>query len=64
MKIALSTAHHVTFAGTRFGHNEFAGRCTCGWSIRGTKADCYNRAAVHDLEQWDIDDPALTEVYR
>ena len=47
----LSTLHTVRF--TRDGADT-VGRCTCGWFMRGAKAEVYNRAAVHDLDQWPL----------
>jgi hypothetical protein len=55
----LSALHTVRFELVTFGRNEFVAHCTCGWSHRGTKADTYNRAAVHDLDQWPLTDDEL-----
>jgi hypothetical protein len=52
----LSKLHTVRF------HREIGvtvARCTCGWTMRGAKAEVYNRAAVHDLEQWPLTDDDL-----
>ena len=55
----LSTLHTVTFELVTFGRNEFTAHCTCGWTLTGSKAEVYNRAAVHDLEQWPLTDDEL-----
>ena len=57
----LSALHTVTFGqdtprDATYGLRLTVGRCTCGWTMRGAKAEVYNRAAVHDLEQWPLTD--------
>ena len=52
----ISTLHTVNF------HRELGatvGRCTCGWTMRGSKAEVYNAAATHDLDQWPLTDDDL-----
>lgn len=56
MTAPLSTLHTVNFI--REGANT-VGRCTCGWMLRGTKAEVYNRASTHDLDQWPVTDDEL-----
>ena len=62
----LSTLHTVTFSYTTIAYADGGwgpyttiGRCTCGWVKRGAKAEVYNAAAVHDLEQWPLTDDEL-----
>jgi hypothetical protein len=52
----LSTLHTVTFDRER---QTTVAHCTCGWTMRGTKAEVYNAAAVHDLDQWPLTDDEL-----
>ena len=54
MNIPLNTLHNVEFEHSGIQRCTI-GRCTCGWIMRGTKAEVYNKAAVHDLEQWEVD---------
>jgi hypothetical protein len=56
LTVPLSKLHTVAF------HRELGntvGRCTCGWTMRGAKAEVYNAAAVHDLDQWPLTDDEL-----
>ena len=54
LTVPLSKLHTVKLKLVTFGRNEFTGRCTCGWIMTGTRAEVYNAAATHDLNQWDV----------
>ena len=58
----LSTLHTVTFEPWDANRKRLKitiGHCTCGWVKRGAKAEVYNAAAVHDLDQWPLTDDEL-----
>ena len=53
----LSTLHNISFARDPMHRSpDTIARCTCSWSMRGTRAEVMNRAAVHDLDQWDVEE--------
>ena len=53
MTAPIATFHDVTFVRDK---NDVVAHCTCGWMMRGTRAEVYNRAAVHDIDQWPVTD--------
>jgi hypothetical protein len=49
-------AEHICLFEHVLGRSKYRARCSCGWLKYGTKAEVYNAAAVHDLDQYDLVD--------
>lgn len=47
--------HNCQFEQRSGNRLDWRARCTCGWIKYGTKAEVMNAAAVHDLDQYELD---------
>lgn len=61
LTVPLSTHHEITFRNTTlYGAGTMTiGLCSCGWTMTGPKAEVYNAAATHDIDQWPLTDDDL-----